>query len=281
MAPIHFPPETLAAIVADPSLPLRQREPAGIQLADIVRQEATQCARFLRADPQLRQDLVDRSWEHVEPRVQLFRSHQGSFLAWVRTVLVRLGHDLRRERQRNELLINRLRQRARTRSDPLTHLEAMAQLNEAFGVLRQDLDRVAWAPRGAVDYFAILLVHLRVEIATCYQLLRGPCPPGEVVSQVVSWLPWRVEEEQRSFRPGYPALVQVWQRLTPRLDHAGGLAVISDALADPPPGRPLSYNTLAQWVHRSRQLAHHRMGEHCWHHHGFSGILAPATRRMD
>ncbi|MFO0881804.1 MAG: hypothetical protein U0840_31290 [Gemmataceae bacterium] len=280
MAPTLFPPETLAAIVVDRSFPPLQRQPAESQLADLVRQVASQCAHFLRADLQLRQDLIDRAWEHVEPRLPLFRPHHGAFLAWVRVVLVRLGHDLRRERQRQTLLHHRLRQHALARHDRLSYPDAESQLAEAFAVLRQDLDRMAWSPTGAVDYFAILLVILRVEIATCFQLFRGHCPPGEVVSQVVSWLPWRADEEQRTFRPGFPPLAEVWQRLTPRLEHADGLAVIAETLADPPLALSLSYNTLAQWAHRSRHLARLQIGDHCWHHHGFCGLLAPATRSM-
>jgi hypothetical protein len=145
--------------------------------------------------------------------------------------------------------------------------------------MRDDLDVCAWPPSRAVDYYAVLLVLLRVEIAAVYRTLWPVSPPGDVADRAAVALPWRMAEEDRAFRPGLPNLAELWHRLAPRLDQNTGLQVVLEALTDPPPSGPLvSYTALGQWAHRAREMAQERLGPVAWREHGFACLLCSSTQ---
>ena len=270
MTPIASTPEGLAVLACDPTSPREQREGAVACLAELVREVAGQCAAALRADARLRLDLVEGSWEHVEARLPRYDPLRGQLVAWLRVVLTRLGHDLRRARQREARHLESLARRSAAGADAQ---EAAALLEASFRRMRADLDACAWPPAREVDHFAVLLVLLRVKVAAVCRRLWPLSPPGDVADRAAGAVPWRAVEEGRCFRQGLPSLGELWGRLAPRLDRAAGTPVVLEALNDPPPDAPVHYGALAQWAHRAQKMAQERLGEVAWRDHGFAQLL--------
>jgi hypothetical protein len=276
MSPAPAPtPEGLALLARDPTASREQRDAAAVALAALVREVAGQCAGAMRAERQLRQDLIDGSWGHVSERLSSYDPNVGPLGPWLRTVLTRLGHSLRRDRQREARHLMSLASRNEGKPDAQ---EAAGRLEARFAQMRADLDGCAWPPSRAVDYYAVLLVCLRLEIAAVCRRLWPVSPPGDVADRAAGALPWRPAEEARSFRSGLPSLAELWRRLAPRLDRVAGLQVVLEALNDPSPEPPVSYVALAQWESRARRMAEERLGPAAWREHGFAQLLCPSPR---
>lgn len=268
-------PEELAVLARDSRCPPDLRADARVQLAALVLQTARHCCARFRFSPPVCDELLALCWEHVEDHLHNYRPDLGPFLPWLHTVLIRLAHTLRRQHLRDANLVRNLALRLAAHSDG----DGSAQLAVAFARLRNALDHHTWPPSRAIDYFAVLLVRLRVEIALLYRAVRPLCPAGEIADSVACWLPWRPDEQSRVFRPDLPTLADLWSRLAPRLDHVSGLGIVLDALDTRSGESPVPYNTLIQWFHRAHHFARTQLGEEAWREHGFAHLLRPSTRK--
>jgi DNA-directed RNA polymerase specialized sigma24 family protein len=268
-------PEDLVAVALDHHLPDEERNAALAALEPIVREVATQCSRRLIADEQVRRDLVELSFGFVQERLEQYDPAQGPLRPWLQGVLTHFGQDLRRRwlrhARRHAPLLTPEPEQSSPQRPSLEELTAV--LEEGFARMREDLDRCAWPPARAVDYYAVLLAHLRLEmVASCHRAGAAQAP-GEAARRAAGWLPWRAEEEVRRFRAGLPRLDELWRRLSPRLDGCYRLDLLLEALNDPPPGPPVVYSTLAQWCYRARRTARERLGLEAWAEHGFARLL--------
>jgi DNA-directed RNA polymerase specialized sigma24 family protein len=271
-------PEDLVAQALDPGVSTEDRSAALAALESFVRVVAGQCARRLIADEQVRQDLIDQSFGFVEERLHQYDPGQGPFRPWLNAVLTHFGRDLRRRWQRHARRYRPLPAREPGQADrPGGSVEeALAGLAEGFALMRADLDACPWPAGRAVDYYAVLLVFLRVEMVASYRRAGAEPVPGDAADRAAEWLPWRAAEEARCFRAGLPPLAELWRRLASRLDGPVGLQVVLDTLNDPPPACGLvGYNTLAQWCFRARTLARDQLGPEAWQEHGFARLLCP------
>jgi hypothetical protein len=269
-------PEDLVARVLDPQFPAAARNEALILLRPIIEEVAGICSRRLCADQQVREDLVAQAFTHVASALARFDQGRGTFFrSWLQGVLTHLGQDLRRRRTRYVRRHQVLPDNWDCPSLPAPdHEEESAQLARNLGSMRAELDRCSWPPSAGIDYFAVLLVLLRVELANAYRRAAGKSFLGPLAPTIAAWLPWRQGEEDRLIRRNLPNLRLLWDFLAPRLETTSGRQALLAALNETTPGQPgVSYNALAQWCFRARKMAHERLGEKAWHTHGFARLL--------
>jgi hypothetical protein len=276
-SPTPLAPEEMAVAAADSATPAPSRNDLIVALRPLIEQAALVAARTIYDAPQLRQDLLDQSLNHVVERLPTFDPKRGSFQTWARVVLHRLGCNLRRSRARRKEFTQENQQ-----IEALPHRnvsgaeEAIERLGACFIGLRAVLDARAWPPSRQIDYYAVLLLQLRLELADLYRATCGERPQGEVAERVVVWLPWHTHEGIRCCRPGLPTLAAMWSALAPRLgERLGGLqevVEIVNGMDDLAGGMRLTYGTLTQWTFRARREAQERFGED-WHAAGFARLL--------
>ena len=279
-------PEELAFQAADFSAPAEARDHAFRALEPLVRQAARASARAINADERLREDLHDECLGHIAEKLPHYRPERGPFRVWVHQVLHNFGCDLRRRRRRlrevslSKEVVGRPDTGSRLTAAVVPEEGAAADLERRFAALRLQLDTCVWPPSRRVDYFAVLLARLRLELADHYRASReGVLPAQEAAERVAVWLPWRNDEEARRFRPDLPTLSDLWRELAPKLGERLGLAeVVAVVNACPPPGTRLSYDTLNQWMFRARKLAHESIGDDAWYAHGFAHLLGLSGR---
>jgi DNA-directed RNA polymerase specialized sigma24 family protein len=276
-------PEDLVALVLDSATPAATRDAALADLVTIIREVARSCASRLITSDQVRQDIVDESVTFVHERLNQYDPQIGPFRPWLQAVLLHFGMSVRRtwnRRDRRHLPL--LESDTLQGGAPATSAdESLDQLADSFRRMRTHLDHCAWPPSRAVDYYAVLLVFLRVAMAAfCRRFGMGEIS-GEAAEHAATWLPWHQAEELRRFRVELLCLSQLWHRLAPRLDQKPGLQAVLDILNSPtPPRGPVIYNTLVQWCHRARKIAQERLGPEAWNH-GFARLLdSPAQEGL-
>jgi DNA-directed RNA polymerase specialized sigma24 family protein len=270
-------PEEMAVAAADCATPAQTRNDLIVALRPLIEQAALVAARAIHADAQLRQDLLDQSLDHVVERLSKFDPTRGNFQGWTRMVLQNLGCNLRRSRgSRREFTQVKETIEALPDANASGAAEAFERLGSYFGDLRAVLDDHAWQPSRHVDYYAVLLLMLRLELADLYRSTFGERPPGEVAERVVAWLPWHTHETGRCCRPGLPTLAAMWSVLAPqlgeRLEGLHAVVEIVNCMNGMAGGTRLTYATLAQWTFRARKEAQERFGED-WHAAGFARLL--------
>ncbi|MEZ5940653.1 MAG: hypothetical protein R3C18_04625 [Planctomycetaceae bacterium] len=109
--------------------------------------------------------------------------------------------------------------------------ETLDELRRVCVTIREELDGMlsGYGPfdlsrhrqRGQVDYYAVLLMRTRLEIARLVAptfQVREAVAEGEVSRKVAEFLPWTGVEQQRAFRQGMPTLSDIWQSLEPLLN---------------------------------------------------------------
>lgn len=270
-------PEEMAVAAADSATPAQTKNDLILALRPLIEQAALVAARAIHANPQLRQDLLDQSLDHVVQRLPKFDPKRGCFQGWSRMVLHSLGCNLRRTQvSRREFAQEKEKSEALLHGNASGAEEAIKRLGDYFGGLRAALDSHAWPPSRQIDYYAVLLLQLRLELADLYRATCGERPSGEVGERVVVWLPWHSHEDSRRCRRGLPTLADMWSALAPRLgERLGGLqevVEIVNGLNGMTGGTRLTYDTLAQWTFRARKEARERFGED-WHAAGFARLL--------
>ena len=219
LSPADWPadPDALAVLAFAPSEATSRRAFTDL-MPHLHRIAARAAARFPRP---IRDDLVaeapGRLWEACRRGRAAFRAGEGTFEGWFATVVRHLG-------------LSRLRQTTPTRlgcpegvraPDAGQGAEAADELRERLARLRSILDRLSRAEiDGSVDWYAVLLMHLRLALAgRVSRTWGGARPPhGEAAAQVARLLPWRPGESGRAFTPAAPPLGAVWDAVSPALD---------------------------------------------------------------
>ncbi|MFM7149535.1 MAG: hypothetical protein ACKO23_06800, partial [Gemmataceae bacterium] len=127
--------------------------------------------------------------------------------------------------------------------------EPMGMAKTVLAPMRQALDEANWNSKGELDYFAVLLIQIRMKLGENYLRDSGKVvQPGEVAQAVDGWFPWREEEKSRRFRSGYPDLWSLWQSMKAFLDQGMGLKELVDLVnSQKTAGPELTPGTLTQW----------------------------------
>lgn len=110
-------------------------------------------------------------------------------------------------------------------------LDILDELRRVCVDIREELDRMlsGYGPfdvtrhrqRGQVDYYAVLLMRVRLEIARLlapYFQTQDVLEKDEVPKTIGDLMPWSRIEQRRAFRQGMPTLKDIWQSLAPRLN---------------------------------------------------------------
>ncbi len=209
-------------------------------------------------------ELEQEAVSHVFGKLSTFRAQDGqkpNFRAWCRVILKHLAVDiLRRGKKERPVVFGD----PKTEATPATVDEPPAPPPEAneeteerlrrASRLREVLDllssRMPPPSDGRVDYFAVLLLRLRLNVA------RVAVHSGKKddLDLVAEWLiPWHEHERERRFKDGYPSLAAVWDALArefaaaPPPWEAGRLCEIINGLG---PRTPLSNDMWNQWTNR-------------------------------
>jgi DNA-directed RNA polymerase specialized sigma24 family protein len=265
----------LALIAANDDETEERRNRALSELRPLIERAAADVAKQFR-DSCVKQDLLEDCFFQVTQRLPQFRVQEGgSFNGWLYRVLYHLGCDLRR--RRGDLL-----DRARTgqAGDALPVLEAVAdhrgeadcteaaaRLADLFVRLRKILDRIGWEPSRAVDYYALLLVELRVRMAACFTKSLGvePASASDTADRVERWLPWREAEGRRRFRADLPILEHYWRDVRERLGKRALRSLdLVEALNRPLTSGHVSVAVWDQWMKRMRRETRQRVRPGEW-----------------
>ena len=223
------------------------------------------------------QRLAEEAVSRIYQRLGQFCASRGCFARWCYRLLYNRALDLLRWHRRS-----------RTR---LLSLEALSHLPDPIAVqspeaeqrteailadlrsVRRLLDDISWGTpsQGEVDYFAVLLLHLRLAMAgRLGQTLTGDelQPAGGVAGFLAHVLPWSRAEEGLRCRRGLPPLADVWEALRPEVDRLPCRVSGEDlcrTLSRLQPGGPaLNPLTWHQWCQRARKAALRRMGPEAW-----------------
>ncbi len=258
----------LAQIVIDPVHPAEVRAQAWGKLIPTIEAIARQATR---PHPESADDAVGAIWELLDPSAcggkNPYDPTNGSFCAWCRVVLYRRALD--RARRRGPLGGAAL---------PIPEVEDPAGMAEEWAALlmerrerlRESLDRLSspLEPTRGVDYFAVLLVQLRLAMARrAGPVLEAECParPPRAADFIAWCVPWTRDEHSRSFKPGWPQLCVVWGKLEDRFDRppfwvaAGELCACIDGT-----GAVLTPDLWNHWVTRAKVLAREVLGAEAW-----------------
>jgi len=208
-------PTALALLVQDSTQPQERRDAALVKLDRLVIQRiandlAPACEEF-------HTEALSFVWEQLEINKK-FEPHRGRFKSWCDTVLYHLHIEFLRKRSRWPAckLVGDLREKV---ADPSgASSEFGDELRSRMHRLRETLDRISLhfnSTLGGVDYFAVLLLQLRLAISRCLipqqdELELLPEKPAVLIAWV---LPWRPVEQSRSFRAGWPMLQKVWEAI--------------------------------------------------------------------
>jgi len=269
----------LAALVADLDQPEGRRSQALARLVPTIESNACQVAtRFRR---HLQEDLVGESVTVIWMRIGQYSRAAGRFEDWCRTVLYHYAVDLWRKAKSGPV------RPAVGGDEPSAALELAAAVEdhsdeviERCRELRAVLDRLAWSPPRGVNYFAVLLLHLRLVMArhlTHAPLNEDPAWRGELPDLVESLLPWSAEEAESRFKHDWPPLRQIWEgackllrERTLTIEVSRPCDVVERWL---PASSQLTPELWNQWVHRAKDRAKHRLQDEAAWSRCFSRLL--------
>jgi hypothetical protein len=216
-------------------------------------------------------ELEQEAVTHVYHKIGMFKG--PNFSAWCRVVLKNLRKDLvRRYNKSLTVAFGDPEEDLCSESSVLPEPEAVQyddrQVDEWLKLRREfehALARMGDAlglPSGkGVDYFAVLLLYLRLNVvrigARLAVLPTQGCDPSQLTAaELAEWLlPWRPADAARTFKPNWPTLQAIWELLATKLN------------AEPPPWPadtlPNLINSLAPptrlnaatWTKRAREQA--------------------------
>jgi DNA-directed RNA polymerase specialized sigma24 family protein len=160
-------------VVADTRQPQAVREHSLQQLRPVIESIARRVSAGFRGN--LHQDLIAESCAIVWLQIPRFDPARGRFEDWCRVVLYHHALDVWRKSRRGPVrpavggdAVQAMMEAVVNDDARAAGVEALARCREA----RRVLDRIAWPAPRAVDYFAVLLLQLRVAAAR--YLTPGP-----------------------------------------------------------------------------------------------------------
>ena len=125
------------------------------------------------------------------------------------------------------------------------------------------------AESGKVNLFAVLLVKLRLATAAAIAKMEAEGGREMLVGGLAAdYMRWRRDEEELSFRPGWPTLGEIWGELSPKLvadswrKYAEMLVdVVNDRISGPAPFRG---DLWPRWCKRAKELARSHISSENW-----------------
>jgi DNA-directed RNA polymerase specialized sigma24 family protein len=210
-----------ACLAADLGQPQELRDRAWEQLFPVIQRIGRQIASRFRGHPF--DDLAAESAAIIWARIQQFQPERGDFENWCRTVLQHHAIDIWRKQERNPVQPavggqeKCLALQSATVDDAQAGSEAaMARCRQ----LRSLLNRIAWPRSRAVDYFAVLLLQLRLAAARHFTqdpLSQDRAWRSELSAHVEWLLPWSADEQQARLKSDWPPLATLWQAVSTAL----------------------------------------------------------------
>jgi DNA-directed RNA polymerase specialized sigma24 family protein len=230
----------------------------------------------------LGQDFIGEAltlvWERLAPGpLARFDPAKGEFEPWCRTVIVRRAIDVWRQQRRE-----RARQASETALENQPDMTAVQEQSsrEAEVVLqllveqrRVVLDEMRWQPvyANGVDYFGVLLLHLRLAIAERVgtEVAESDLELPDTMSYLLTrYLPWRAAEENLRFKPAWPTLGEIWLSLKECLDQPPyrlSIVMLCETLTRLLRGAgTVTPDLWYQWLKRSKTIAKGRIDAATW-----------------
>lgn len=270
-------PDALACIACNGAESEQRRNRALNDLSPFIRTQADEVgARFNRS---IWQDLIEEGVSHVGLKIKHYRpDRETPFVAWLCTVLYRLGCTLRRRRSTRDPINKagtgwdedrerKLNQVAAQPQEPESASETNERLEYSLRRMRDVLKRINWPLCRSIDLFALLLLETRLRLGMAFRasLDNATFDPGDIMRCAETLLPWTAEQERRWIRSGWPTLRACWTILAPLLDQAA--LTTDDLLVSlsghiPPPG--VSAGCWGNWVYRACLEARQKMSCEEW-----------------
>ncbi len=253
----------LACLVADTTQPQDVRDQALQRLLPVIERLARQVAAKFRGS--LLDDLVAESKSLVWSKIQQFDPQRGRFEDWCRTVLNHWAIDRWRRISMCPVQPAAGGQEAHpalTAAASDDHEDASEQVMKLRTELREVLNRIAWPPSRAVDYFAVLLLQLRLAAVRCLSqepLSHDPAWRADLAGLVEWLLPWAPDERSRCLKPDWPSLGELWVTISQRISDPTvkieADLICRGAASLPPHTTRLTPDVWNQWVHRAKDQA--------------------------
>lgn len=223
-----------------------------------------------RGSPNIIEEVIEDAVDILSAVICQFRPG-GSFKSWCQRVF------------RNQV-IDRARKAARERVVPLgeydpaecprTDTQEPDRFRMMMSQVQKIIEQLDWLPArpDAVDLFAVLLMELRLTLAArAAAAFRSDTEllalQGGLSGFVEQLLPWTTQQQNRCFKPGFPALEACWQacceywedtqgdsesRRMATIDRGTFCRLVSELQQDAP---DLSTDCWYQWVRRSKLAA--------------------------
>lgn len=265
-APLPDDPTELALLIQDDTV----RDDVKNCALNTLNQSVIQpLARKLSPDEEFSAEALSFVWIKLAHEKK-FDPNKGSFNSWCQVILRNRYKDFRRRTRRLPNLAEEEEDAIPDSSD--SDCAYGEELQRRIRELREELDHLASVFRAPqqVDYFAVLLLQLRLVMARMLRLhdLLSESSLGPP-SDLIAWaLPWRPGEASRSIRPVWASLGEVWEALREELDRppycieAPGLCDILSRHTD---GKALiTADVWNQWVRRAKQQARSRVDPETW-----------------
>ncbi|TVS20132.1 MAG: hypothetical protein EA424_05495 [Planctomycetaceae bacterium] len=256
-----------ACLAADSGQPQEVRDRAWEQLFPVIQRIGRQIASRFRGHPF--DDLAAESAAIIWARIQQFQPERGDFENWCRTVLQHHAIDVWRKQERNPVqpAVGGQEKCLALHSATIDDAQEGSEAAEArCRQLRSVLNRIAWPRSRAVDYFAVLLLQLRLAAARHFTqdpLSQDRAWRSELSAHVEWLLPWSPDEQQARLKSDWPPLATLWQAVSMGL---GNPAVKIDAqlicrTVEPllPAATQLTPDLWNHWVHRAKERARHEV----------------------
>lgn len=292
-------PNDLAALVMDDSQPPEVVNRAWEKLMPLIMQIARRVAlRLGMSDGQACEFAEDSSGTvFTVLQKKEYDPARRTFQKWLRTVLQRKAIDkIRKLARRNEKLTSEL-QRLKTQpdgnnshddtpevfdqADPKAYDERGGgtgeqsvtfeeTLKEISQCIRSGLDKAAMFPVRRVDYFAALLLLLRLNALNLFTSMVHVRDPHAESENLV---PWSMYEMNLCIAPNYPSIQEIWQEVKSNNIMAIELCELVRFLKGQD-GQEVAYTNLAMWFHRAKTLARKAIGDELWRKCGFERLTS-------
>lgn len=242
----------------------------------IVDEWVPRLARGRKWRKRIRQELEDAANETLYCALKTWDPSIATFKYWCKSILrnrrIDILRGLRREPVSHDALIDD--EDTKEAAEPVARParddaapEMTGQISDHVKRLRGALDAAARhssgrkRSRGAVDFYAVLLIHIRLAlwarmVASEYASDPGLFGPGPV-DVVEDLVPWHPADRRRRIRPELPTVEEIWDQAASALKQQEIPAPLTaealcDMLHSHCPAVHVKPNTWQQWVSRAR-----------------------------